>query len=33
MAKTHIYQKKTAWIVTPLHVLDHGKKVEAVTGK
>ena len=33
MAKTHIYQKKTAWIATPPHVPDHRKKVEAVTGK
>jgi hypothetical protein len=29
----HIYQKKTAWIETPPHVLDHRKKVEAVTRK
>jgi hypothetical protein len=33
MAKTHIYQKKTAWITTSPHVLDHRKKVEAVTRK
>jgi hypothetical protein len=33
MAKTYIYQKKTAWIATPPHVLEHRKKVEAVTGK
>jgi hypothetical protein len=33
MANTYIYQKKTAWIATPPHVLDHRKKVEAVTGK
>jgi hypothetical protein len=33
MAKTHIYRNKTAWIATPPHVLDHRKKVEAVTGK
>ena len=31
--KSHIYQKKTARIATPPHVLDHRKKVEAVTGK
>jgi hypothetical protein len=33
MAKTHIYQKETAWIATPPHVLDHRKKVEAATRK
>ena len=32
-AKTHIYRKKTAWIATPPRVLDHRKKVKAVTGK
>jgi len=33
MAKTHFYQKKTAWIATPPHVLVHRKKVEAVIRK
>ena len=33
MAKTHLYQKKTAWIASPPHVLDHRKKIEAVTRK
>jgi hypothetical protein len=33
IAKTHIYQKKTAWIATPPHELDNRNKVEAVTGK
>jgi hypothetical protein len=28
MGKTHISQKKTAWIATQPHVLDHRKKVE-----
>jgi hypothetical protein len=33
MAKTNIYQKKTAWIATPPHVLENKKKVEAVNRK
>jgi hypothetical protein len=33
MAKTQIYQKKTARIATPPHVLDHRKKVEEIKKK
>jgi len=33
MAKTHFYQKKTAWIATPPHVLAQRQKVEAVVRK
>jgi len=33
MAKTHIYQKKTAWFETSPRVLDHRNEVRAVTRK
>jgi hypothetical protein len=33
MENTYIHQKKTTWIATPPHVLDHREEVEADTGK